>query len=85
MNNTGKDSFSSNQAYQHRWIASVSMIKILNLLLASVVASEDWFSQGKDYFEPLREKNRSSGFPTRSDTNRAVQSQKMARGLKFRI
>ena len=28
---------------------------------------------------------RSSGFPTRSDTNRAVQSQKMARGLKFRI
>ena len=29
--------------------------------------------------------NRSSGFPTRSDTNRAVQSQKMARGLKFCI
>ena len=25
------------------------------------------------------------GFPTRSDTNQAVQSQKMARGLKFRI
>ena len=25
-----------------------------------------------------------SGFPTRSDTNRAVQPQKMARGLKFR-
>ena len=25
------------------------------------------------------------GFPTRSDTNRAVLSQKMARGLKFRI
>ena len=25
----------------------------------------------------------SSGFPTRSDTNRAVQSPKMARGLKF--
>ena len=24
-------------------------------------------------------------FPTRSDTNRAVQSQKMARGLKFRF
>ena len=24
-------------------------------------------------------------FPTRSDTNRAVQSQKMARGLKLRI
>ena len=29
--------------------------------------------------------NRSLGFPTRSDTNRAVQPQKMARGLKFRI
>ena len=28
---------------------------------------------------------RSWGFPTRSDTNRAVQPQKMARGLKFRI
>ena len=25
------------------------------------------------------------GFPTRSDINRAVQPQKMARGLKFRI
>ena len=30
-------------------------------------------------------RNRSSGFPTRSDTNQAVQSQKMARGMKFRI
>ena len=30
-------------------------------------------------------KYRSSGFPTRSDTNRAVQPQKMARGLTFRI
>ena len=29
--------------------------------------------------------NRSSGFPTRSDTNRHVQSQKQARSLKFRI
>ena len=28
---------------------------------------------------------RSSGFPTRSDTNRAVQPHEMARGLKFRI
>ena len=27
----------------------------------------------------------SSGFPTRSDTNQAVQLQKMARCLKFRI
>ena len=29
--------------------------------------------------------SRSSGFPTRSDTNRAEQLQKIARGLKFRI
>ena len=29
--------------------------------------------------------NRSSGFPTRSHTNRAVQSLKIARDLKFRI
>ena len=29
--------------------------------------------------------NRSSGAPTRSDTNRAGKSQKMARGSKFRI
>ena len=35
--------------------------------------------------ETRRQKKRSSGFPTRSDTNRAVQSQKMARDLKFRI
>ena len=26
-----------------------------------------------------------SGFPTRSDTNRVVQLQKICRGLKFRI
>ena len=30
-------------------------------------------------------RKQSSGFPTRSDTNRAVQLQKVARGLKFRI
>ena len=35
--------------------------------------------------EPRSEKNRSSGFPTRSDTNRAVDAQKMAIGLKFQI
>ena len=28
---------------------------------------------------------RFSGFPTRSDTNRVAQQQKIARGLKFRI
>ena len=35
-------------------------------------------------FKPSRE-NRSSGFPTRSDTNRAAQLLKMARDLKFRV
>ena len=30
-------------------------------------------------------RNRSSGFPTRPDTNQAVDLQKTARGLKFRI
>ena len=34
--------------------------------------------------EPRCEKTGYSGFPTRSDTNRAVQPRKMARGLKFR-
>ena len=36
-------------------------------------------------YEPRCEKNRSSGFPTRPHTNHAVQTHKMARGLKFRI
>ena len=35
--------------------------------------------------EPRSEKTGLRGFPTKSDTNRAVQPQKMARGLKFRI
>ena len=33
----------------------------------------------------LREKNLSSWFLTRSDTNQAIQPQMMARGLKFQI
>ena len=36
-------------------------------------------------FEPRRQKNQSSGFPTRSHTNQAAPPQKMARGLKFCI
>ena len=34
-------------------------------------------------FEPCRKKTCLEGFPTRSHTNRAVQAQKMAQGLKF--
>ena len=33
----------------------------------------------------MSQQNLSLGFPTRSDTNRAVQPQKMARDLKFQI
>ena len=36
-------------------------------------------------YEPQRKKNRSWGFPARSDINRLVQSQKMARSLKLWI
>ena len=36
-------------------------------------------------YEPRHEKTCLSGFPTRSDTNRPVQSQKQARSMKFRI
>ena len=33
----------------------------------------------------MMQENRSSGFPTRSDTNRSVQLKNVARGLKFYI
>ena len=33
----------------------------------------------------VAKKKLSSGFPNKSDTNRAVQAQMMVRGLKFRI
>ena len=36
-------------------------------------------------YEPCCEKNGLRGFQTRSDTNQAVRSQKMARALKLRI
>ena len=34
-------------------------------------------------YEPMREKNQQFVFPTRSDTKRPVQAQKMDRGWKF--
>ena len=40
-------------------------------------------SQNTD--EPRCEKTGLRGFPTRTDTNRSVLPQKIARGLKFRI
>ena len=42
-------------------------------------------SAGQCSFESFRDKPCFRGLSTRSDTNRAVQSQKMARGSKFRI
>ena len=36
-------------------------------------------------YEPRSEKTGLRGFPTRSDTNQAVQPQKMVRGSKFWI
>ena len=36
-------------------------------------------------YEPRSEKTGISGFPTRSDTNQAVQLQNMVRGLEFCI
>ena len=41
--------------------------------------------QLKQIKQAATRENRSSGFPTRSDTNRPVQAQKRARSLKFRI
>ena len=45
-------------------------------------------TSGKTYFVmkiAVMRENRSSGFPTRSDTNRPEQPQKQARSLKFRL
>ena len=40
---------------------------------------------GLNTIRAATQENRSSGFPTRSDTNWPVQSQEQARSLKFRI
>ena len=48
-------------------------------LAISTVAQIVWIC------EPRHEKNLSSGFQTRSDTNQAVQLRKMVRGLEFQI
>ena len=42
-------------------------------------------SNTKQDIQAATRENQSSGFLTRSDTNRPVQSQKQARSLKFRI
>ena len=56
------------------------VLKIKASPIASRIGSMD--SQYQKYHLSLVVRNdRSSGFPTRSDTNRSVQSQKMVRGL----
>ena len=59
-----------------------------NTQLATALRNEFIFDfmrlQKEADFSRIRE-NLSSGLPTRSDTNQAVQPQRMARGLKFRI
>ena len=42
-------------------------------------------TQNHDTMQATTPENKFSGFPTRSDTNRPVQSQKQARSLKFRF
>ena len=44
-----------------------------------------WLHMLKQMIWVMSWENLSSGFPTRSDTNWALQLQKMARGMKFRI
>ena len=41
-------------------------------------------SRQPDFNRAVTRENRYSGFPTRSDINRSVQSQKMVRSVKFR-
>ena len=48
----------------------------------SIYYHKDQYENERVKFESLYE---SSGFPTRSDTNQPVKSQKQARGLKIRI
>ena len=59
-----------------RLMYECSLFSAANNVLSIFLNSDNWASLWE---------NRSSGFPTRSDTNQAVQPQKMATGLKFRI
>ena len=55
--------------------------------LVNMTATNPAFSQQITMIinEPVLEKTNNFGFPTRSDTNKAVQSQRRGRNLKFRI
>ena len=59
---------------------------LLTKIYADIVTSLQFFKQSyAPEYMSLVVRKRSSGFLTRSDTNQAVQLQKMARCLKFRI
>ena len=55
------------------------------IFLSANQIKENWLLTSKNSWSIVKLENPSSGFPTRSDTNWAVQPQEMARGLKFRI
>ena len=65
------------------------LIKIIYQLLLKISSDTHLISSSDTVVQiakALRDHlNRSSGFPTRYNINQAVQSQKMPRGLKFRI
>ena len=45
-----------------------------------------WYDEAETkVYDPVREEKTTNLFPTRSDTNQALQSQKMVRGWKFWI
>ena len=57
---------------------------ILNNRLRNQLCLPAWRERG-GHKRHMSHENRSSGFPTRSDTNRPVHIQKMARSFDFRI
>ena len=59
-------------------IATCALIELHVYCFVDVINTIDY------YYEPRRKKP-VFGFPTRSDTNRLVQSQKQTRSLEFRI
>ena len=63
------------------WLTSLCCASSARIAkITSRIVASDW---KVERYEPVREKNQQFGVPTRSDTNRTVQSQKMVRGLKF--
>ena len=70
-----RDRFSSRHSYINGYVG-------LSLLTAK---RNCWFCHGQAYYLSRLVGKPTMWFPTRSDTNRAVQSQEQARSLKFRI